>query len=93
MERPFRIAYLEKSLTATDGFVNDHDYIARCRPADIRDTLKYVDKLEADIEGLRALLRRVNVVACNPAKGQEDSQLWIDVNFALKQEGDDDTGK
>ena len=47
MPRPFRVESLAGSLKKCGGFVNDHDYIAKCRPADIRSALKYIDRLES----------------------------------------------
>ena len=46
MPRPFRVESLAGSLKKCSGYVNDHDYIAKCRPADIRSALKYIDRLE-----------------------------------------------
>ena len=51
-----RLKYLRRSLKTCAGYVNDHDYICKCRPADVREALSLIDALRKEIERLRQLL-------------------------------------
>ena len=48
------IKKLRQSLDMVRQYVNDHDYIAECRPVDIRAALREIDEQQAEIERLRA---------------------------------------
>jgi len=51
-----RIGKLRRSLKTCAGYVNDHDYICKCRPADVRAALKAIDELQAENERLRRMM-------------------------------------
>lgn len=40
-----RLTSLERCLRACDGYVNDHDYICECRPVDVREALREIERL------------------------------------------------
>lgn len=50
------IEKLRKSLDLVRQYVNDHDYIASCRPVDIQVTLRKIDQQQAEIERLQSEL-------------------------------------
>lgn len=41
---------LEQSLRACDAYGNDHDYICKCRPVDVRAVLIELEQLRAAID-------------------------------------------
>ncbi|MEA1927299.1 MAG: hypothetical protein U9N73_03770, partial [Candidatus Auribacterota bacterium] len=42
---------LRQSLRSTGGYVNDHDYICKCRPVDVRHVLGEIERLQAEFTG------------------------------------------
>ena len=55
-ERNLRLEKLEQALRASEGFVNDHDYITHVRPVDVREALQVIAQLRHENERLRSKL-------------------------------------